>query len=244
MKDGDIAKIINANKTNQLIFNYLDSNIQMYVIEVLENLDASNFKEINKDAKFDLTDIPIPLTKIQQAECSYKINCTSEINSKLKMLYKAINTKETNLEYPGVICANKDDSTYNKIKIMPANNKQSCNYDWEFIEHLVQNGNSNLMLTLFHTHPNPLNTKHNTLYNQHSEVLDNLGVKKDGLNLSLADIYANIYLENLQSKHNTNVYCQSMVLMHDGTLLTFQTKPYLQITDNQNIKQMQGEIIK
>ena len=85
------------------------------------------------------------------------------------------------------------------------------------------------MISIFHTHPKPI--KHNTLYNKYKEILEKFGVKPDGLNLSLSDIYANQYLDMLCKKYNKNdILPQSTILMHDGTLISFSTKNGVHLT--------------
>lgn len=60
----EIAKIINANPTNKFIYEHLDERNIDIILEMLEKLDANEFKEINPQASFTFDDLPIPYEKL------------------------------------------------------------------------------------------------------------------------------------------------------------------------------------
>ena len=55
-----------------------------------------------------------------------------------------------------------------------------------------------------------------------------------GLNISLADVYANMYLDNMISKSGKQINSESVILMHDSSLVYFTTANGLHI--NQVVK--------
>jgi len=94
---------------------------------------------------------------------------------------------------------------------------------------------------LLHTHPNPLDKQHNTLYNKYPEKLSVLGVQPNGLNISLADIYAGQYLQMLVEKHGKEIDTESTILMFDGTLISFSTNKGITLTNEVQIEKIEQQ---
>ena len=169
---------------------------------MLLKLDANEFKEINPRAEFDFSCLPIPYASLKRINNNEKTTYSQTIKHKLGELLNAINKEGTNLEYSYLFTgkgSNKNNN-YNNYEPMKVGLSQSVQYDWKRIEECIKQSNKGSTLSIFHTHPKSIKQQHNTLYNKHKEILEKFGVKPDGLNLSLSDIYANQYLDMLCKK--------------------------------------------
>ena len=230
----EVVKILYNNPTNIYICQHLDDKTLDYVMQVLEKLPANDFKELNQNAKFDLLDLPIPYQNLQKSELK---SCTfsPEINKQFSNLMDLINKENTNIEYPFLFAGYENE--YTGFEQFPNGKKQECVYDWTYIENVIKQSNGKINLSLFHTHPNPLNEQHETLFNKYPDELSKLGVKPNGLNISLADVYAEQYLENLVQKYQKDISCESSILMHDGTLICFSSQNGLVLTNEQTLDQ-------
>lgn len=236
----EIFKIANANPTNKFIIQNLDDKTLEIIIAIMENIDANDFKEINKDAEFELNDIPIPykqLTETPERNTSY----SEELHEQFLELLQKINEKDTNIEYPFVMRSLENNTEYSKLKSFDNRGFQSCSYDWEWIENYVKNANGKIKISLLHTHPNPLDHQHNTLFNKYSKQLSECGVQPNGLNISLADIYAGQYLQMLVDKYGKEISTESTILMFDGTLISFSTKNGISLTAELQIENTQQQ---
>lgn len=244
MTDEEIFKIVRANATNKFIFEHLDEKTSDLVLSMLEKLDAKQFKEINPNGSFVFDDLPIPYEKLSKSNGNEETAFSTEIQTKLEELTKLINNKGTNFEYSFAFAGRENqDETYSQMKEMGKEKQQTCSYDWEWIEDYIKRCPENINLAIFHTHPNPLGTSFKTLYNENTEILSDFGVKPDGLNLSLADVYATMYLDNLAKKHNKKINTEAMVLLHNGTLLTFSTANGVQLRSDKVLSLKQKEDI-
>ncbi|MEG1500098.1 MAG: hypothetical protein RR400_03430, partial [Clostridia bacterium] len=242
MEIEEIAQILNVATTNKYkflqnnlnedtrIFDLFDDKTQDIIINILEKCNAEDFKEINPKADFDFTDIPIPYQQLEKVKSDKKKSTLSpEIQAKLKDLHTQINKEGTNIEYPFLIGGAKEEKdTYSHIKSFEVkseeNATQSCSYDWKFIEETIAKTNDiPKHYALLHTHPKAIGQEHNTLFNKYPEVLAELGVKPEGLNLSLSDILTNMFLDKLIKDNGKNIEAESLVLMHDGSLISFST---------------------
>ena len=234
MNINEIKQILSHNPTNKYIVSQLDDNTFGMIADILSNVEAKDFKEINPEGQFDFTDIPIPHEMLEKKENSKPIKRSQEIEEEIKKLHDQINKEGTNLEYPYVF--DGKENQISNIEKMPAGASQACNYDWNYINNLIKN-QDNTNITLFHTHPKPSGQEHNTLYSKYPEKLSALGVKPQGLNLSVADIYAQMYVDKLIKDNGKNITAQSTVLMHDGSLVSFSTQQGLALTEDIKLKQ-------
>lgn len=243
MKLDEVFKIANANPTNKFITQHLDEQTLESIIGILEKLNASDFREINPNGAFEFGDIPIPyrqLTKTQNEQTTFSTNLQEHFGEVLK----SINTEGTNIEYPFVIRSEENSSEYSKLKPFENGTSQTCQYDWAWIEDYIKNSDKKIKLSLLHTHPNPLDKQHNTLYNKYPEQLGELGVQPNGLNISLADIYAGQYLQMLAEKYGKEIDTESTILMYDGTLISFTTQNGITLTSERNLeKYLQANVV-
>ena len=92
-----------------------------------------------------------------------------------------------------------------------------------------------------HTHPAPLGKEYNTLFNKYKDKLSQLGIKPDGLNLSLADVNIQLVVDNAIKKMGKNVSLESVVLMHDGSLVSFSTNNGLTLTHESQLERHKEE---
>lgn len=212
-------------------------------------LDKQDFKEFNPNDKFDSRDIPIPHSLLISGQSQNGLEMTEEVSLEMQKLLVDINEKGTNKEYPYMFSGFTYDSAgcYCAIRKMPVGDDTSCNYEWKWIEELIKEQkepihlgekalyNVDMKIALFHTHPNPLGEKQPTLFNKYPKELEALGVKPNGLNLSLSDLYAQMYLEMLIKKHNSNIKTESLVLMYTGDLIAFSTKNGVQLNGSKTI---------
>ncbi|MBE5746205.1 MAG: hypothetical protein E7359_02840 [Clostridiales bacterium] len=228
MTELDIEKIVNANSSNKYFFEHLDINTQNLVKDILIKLDAEDFVEINEDAQFDITCIPIPYDKLNCDKFNFnkKPLLSKVLQDKTDKLLTDINTKGKNYEYPYILCglSEEDEKYTDRLKMNSELKQTSCSYDWKTINSFLNQDLQDVNFALFHTHPNLFNEKYNTIAEKYKEELKEFDIKPNGLNLSLSDIFVNLYLEMLVEKRNNNISVQSVVLMHDGTLLSFSTK--------------------
>ena len=107
------------------------------------------------------------------------------------------------------------------------------------VEKTIEQTTEPTHLALFHAHPKPTEgTTHNTLFNKYPDALKSLGVRENGLNLSLADVATLQYLNHLVSKNNKQhlITTESVVLMHNGELIGFNT------TQNGLVKTSQNQL--
>lgn len=237
MTDEQMFTICSANPTNRYICQHLDEKTLDLCIEMLLKLDANDFKEINSNADFDFSCLPIPYTSLENAQQNgHQPNFSSKVKKELDRLLKAINTTGTNLEYSYLLTGSKKNNEYTDYEPMKVGLSQTVEYDWQRIEDFIKKCDKDVKVSIFHTHPKPINQQHNTLYNKYKEILEKFGVKPDGLNLSLSDVYANQYLDMLCKKFGRDeITPESTVLMHDGTLISFSTKNGVELTDNHKL---------
>ena len=229
MTEEQMFSICSANATNRYICQHLDEKTMDMCIEMLLKLDANEFKEINPDAEFDFSCLPIPYSSLVDAE-KKQTNFSQEITSELDRLLNNINTFGTNKEYGYLFLGDKDSNSYSECVSMGEGSTQSVQYDWEKIKVYLQD-KKNDKVSIFHTHPKPIEKQHNTLYNKHKDMFAKFGVKPDGLNISLSDIYANQYLDMLCHKlGRDDVEAESIILMHNGMLISFSTKNGVSLT--------------
>lgn len=249
MTQEEIKELFHYDDTHKYIYDHLDDNTLGIVIEILSVLDKQDFKEFNPNAKFDWRDIPIPHSQLTSGQSQNGLEMTEEVSLEMQKLLVDINEKGTNKEYPYMFCGFTDDSAgYCAMRKMPVGDDTSCNYEWKWIEDLIKEQkepihlgektlyNVDMKIALFHTHPNPLGEKQPTLFNKYPKELEALGVKPNGLNLSLSDLYAQMYLEMLINKHNSNITAESLVLMHTGDLIAFSTQNGVQLSGSKTIE--------
>lgn len=236
----EIFKIANANATNKFITQHLDNETLEIIISIMEKLDSSCFKEINPDAEFEFTDIPIPYKLLNKGD-GKQTKISAELHKQFSGLLQKINEKDTNIEYPFVMRSLEDNDEYSKLKPFDNGGLQTCSFDWEWIEDYIKNLDGKIKLSLLHTHPNPLDHQHNTLFNKYPEILSECKVQANGLNISLEDVYACQYLQMLAEKYNKEIEVESCILMFDGTLISFSTKNGLTLTSEFKIDPLLAE---
>lgn len=243
-----IAKIIQANATNKFIFYHLDENTQNIILDLLTQVEANDFKELNPNGKFEFTSLPIPYANLtSKSNDKQAPTYTSNVIEKMQELLNKINNENENYEYPALLFRTKNcNEKYTNGKIMSNNlQKTSCNYDWDTIKQLfaaVEDKNKeNFTVALFHTHPNLFGKKYGTLFEKYEEQFSKLGVKPSGLNISLADIYANLYLDNMLKEHGLPQIAESVILMHDGNVISFTTNDGIVLTGNDSLKNIEKQ---
>ena len=240
MTDEEIIKLITANNKNKYIFKHLEGECSDVVIEMLENLDSSNFKELDKEGSFEFDDIPIPYERLPK-KSGAKAEFSSDMAKEMAELLQKINQEGTNIEYPFIMRTEEGSNAYSVLKPFKSGGSQTCEFDWAWIEDYIKNSNKKIKLSLLHTHPNPLGKQHKTLYNENQEKLTRLGVQSDGLNISLADVYAVQYLQMLAEKYGKDIETESTLLMHDGTLISFSSTDGVKLTSEQHIAMQQEQ---
>ena len=230
-----MRRVVYCDKLREITCKNLGESLTT-VLDMLENLDGNNFSELNPDAEFDFYCLPIPISNVKNKN-SEGLVLSQNVMDEFDILLNKINTENTNIEYPYLLIA-EDGKEYNKVIPFEAKNKQTCTYNWEFIEEYIKNCNDNVKIALFHTHPNPLNEEHQTLYNQNKEILEKFNVQPNGLNISMADVTLTLNLQNIVNKHNksANILTESVILMHDSNLIAFSTQNNLQLTHNQSLQ--------
>lgn len=238
MTEEQMLNICSANPTNKYICKHLDDKTMDLCMDMLLKLDANDFKEINLDAEFDFTWLPIPYDKINKDSQARQTAYSPKVEQEFEKLLNLINKKGTNKEYSYILSGlKKNKKIYTKFSPMCVGTNQAVDYDWKKIEKDLQNNSNDINYSIFHTHPKAIGEEHKTLYNKHKEIFEQFGVKPDGLNLSLSDIYANQYLDMLCQKcGRDNITCESTVLMHDGTLISFSTKNGVKLTSEHKIE--------
>lgn len=235
----EIAKIIQANSTNKFIFNHLDENVQNIIIDLLTEVDANDFKELNDEGNFEFSSLPIPFGKltlkpVDEQNPTYSYNLLDKIQG----LLSKINCKNENYEYPSLFyrIGNYDEKYNTSINMSNNLQKTYCSYDWATIKQLLEtvkaDDKDNFTIALFHTHPNLFGEKYGTLFEKYEEQFSKLGVKPNGLNISLADIYANMYLDNMLRELGLPEVAESIILMHDGRVVSFTTNKGVALTGN------------
>lgn len=228
--------ICSANPTNRYICQHLDDKTLDLCMEMLLKLDANDFREINPNAEFDFSCLPIPYNLLDNANQEKGTIVSPQVKHELIQLLGAINREGTNLEYSFLLTGSKGNNIYSSFEPMNVGLSQTVAYDWKRIEEYIKQCDKNTILSIFHTHPKPIGQQHNTLYNKHKDILEKFGVKPDGLNLSLSDIYANQYLDMLCKKYGReDIIPESTVLMHDGTLVSFSTKKGVRLTSENKL---------
>lgn len=237
MTEEQMFKICTATPTNRYICQHLDEKTLDLCLDILLKLDADDFKEINPSAEFDFSCLPIPYSNLESAQHEGQHSkFSTEVKQELDKLLKSINIEGTNLEYSYLLTGPRENNIYNNFEPMKVGMLQTVEYDWQRIEEYIKQCDKDIKLSIFHTHPKPIKQQHNTLYNKHKETLEKLGVKPDGLNLSLSDIYANQYLDMLCKKFGKEeIAPESTVLMHDGTLISFSTKNGVRLTSEHKL---------
>lgn len=242
MEINEIKQILNYNDTNKNLIGKLDEKSYALVADILYNLPSEEFVEINPNAKFSLLDVPLPLDYITKKEnINQKEKFSPEIQNEFNNLLQKINNKGTNVEYPYGLLGDQSNNTdyqsfakmYKDEDIATLEN-QAVNYDSNWLNSQVSN-KDNINVALMHTHPAPLDKQHDTLFNKYPEILSELDVKPSGLNLSLADINTQIVVENAIKNTGKNINFESVVLMHDGSLVSFSTKDGLSLTNQQQL---------
>lgn len=237
MTQEEIQQIFNFDETHKFIFNHLDDNTLGIVAEILSVVDSQDFREFNPNAQFDLTDVPIPYQQLSRNAENNGLAMTEDVKAEVDKLLLDINKAGTNKEYPYVFCGFADDKEgYCAMRKMASGDGQTCQYDWQWIEKFVKE-NECMNIALFHTHPKPIDIQQNTLFNKYPEQLSELGVKSEGLNLSLSDLYAQMYLDNLIARNNPSLTSQSIVLMHTGNLVAFSTQNGVNLDCHQKLEQ-------
>jgi len=219
----DIISVVNANPTNKFITQHLGNDTMELVIEIMEKLDAKDFKEICESGEFQFDDLPIPYSRLLKNN-SADVGYSKELAGEFVELLEKINSEGTNIEYPFVISSSKDCDEYCNIKKFANGGSQTCTFDWQWIDEFIKNCDDKIRFSLVHTHPNPLGVKQKTLYNKYTEELGECGVLPNGLNISLADVYGCQYLQMLVDKYGKDIDVESTILMFDGTLVSFGVK--------------------
>ncbi len=228
-----------SKKNNYIIVQRLDDGTLDFVMETLLKLPAEEFKEINPDAHFDFTDLPIPIEILSKSETEKGARFSPEIEKEFSKLLADINTEGKNREYPYAFGAKKD-GPFDKMKRMPLGESQTCQYDWKWIEQELISQNLVDDAIIFHTHPKPIGKPHDTLYTKYPEILGEMGVKPDGLNLSMSDLIVNMRMDQLIKQSGHDMTAQSYVLMHDGNLVGFSTANGVKLEEQREVK-MQKE---
>lgn len=238
MTEEQMLNICSANPTNRYICQHLDDKVMDMCMDMLLKLDANDFKEINPDAEFDFTWLPIPYDKINKGSQAKQTTYSPNVKQEFEKLLNLINKEGTNKEYSYMLEGLKEDEeSYTDFSPMLVGTNQAVDYDWERIEKYLKKDLKIVNFSIFHTHPKAIGEEHKTLYNEHKEIFKEFGVKSDGLNLSLSDIYANQYLDMLCQKYGRDdIACESTVLMHDGTLISFSTKNGVELTSEQKVE--------
>lgn len=239
----EIARIIKANPTNNFIFNNLDTNTKDIVIDLLLEVDSNDFKELNSDGKFEFSSLPIPYEKLEtKSDPEHNLTFSHSLIIKMQELLNKINSQNENYEYPALFFRTESyEEKYNNGKSMSNNlHKTNCSYDWLEIKRLlskVKDGNEkNFTIALFHTHPNLFGEKYGTLFEKYEKQFTKLGIKPSGLNISLSDIYANMYLDNMLKENHLPQIAESIILMHDGRVISFVTNNGINITENNTLE--------
>lgn len=247
-KDEQAIEIMLGNDTNAFITNFLSKTkiadnytLANYVIDVLEKLPAEDFQELNENGKFSFLDIPIPIDKIPSQNSEIKTTFSKEILDECSSLLNLINKENTNVEYPyGLFGKDGQLSGFEKMydeKDIEKLGKQSVQFDNEWINNFINNqNNNNTNLALMHTHPSSLGKDHDTLFNKHRDIMKQFGVEDDGLNISLADINQQIFMNNAIQTREKNISFETVVLMHDGRLVSFNSENGLQLTNSLTIE--------
>lgn len=235
MTDEQVFAICYANATNRYVCQHLDGVTMDLCVSILMELDANEFKEINPDAEFDFLCLPIPYDKIAGFDGAGQTNYSPNVQKEFDKLLDLINKEGTNKEYSyALIGLQEENEKYSGIYSMNVGSSQSVEYDWNRIQEFLQSDQKNVNFSIFHTHPKAISEQHNTLFNKHQEIFEEFGVRPDGLNISLSDIYANQYLDMLCAKYGRDdITCESTILMHDGALISFATKNGVELTGQQ-----------
>lgn len=220
------------NMPNRYLFHTLDLDSVDLIARVMEVLPAKAFQELNKDADFEIVNVPLPISSLPKSESDIKFS--KEIENEIKSLLPLLSTDGTNLEYPYAFLGENGD-VLSKMYKMEVGESESCAYDWDWIENEIATNESLTDIALFHTHPKEISTPHKTLYNKYPMELKKVGVEADGLNLSVSDIYANIYLDYLALKYDREVKTHSLVLMHNGKLIDFSTSNGIKLENEINL---------
>lgn len=238
MTEEQMLNICSANLTNRYICEHLDDKTMDMCMDMLLKLDANDFKEINPNAEFDFSWLPIPYDKINKGSQAKRTTYSPKVKQEFEKLLKLINEEGTNKEYSYMLVGLKEDcETYTDFSPMLIGSNQAVDYDWKKIEVFLKGDLQDINFSIFHTHPKAIGEEHKTLYNKYKMIFKEFGVKPDGLNLSLSDIYANQYLDMLCQKcERGNLTCESTVLMHDGTLISFSTKNGVELTGEQKLE--------
>lgn len=163
----------------------------------------------------------------------------------MDILFNKINQPQTNREYPyALFGASAGETTYQDYHAMKVGEKKVCQYDWNYIEEkIVSSHGEKSNFSLLHTHPKPDGDEfEGTLFSKYSNELSEIGIKPQGLNISIADVYVNQYVENLAKKLGKDLNIESTILMHDGSLISFSTSNglalnnHIQLQRNKNIQ--------
>lgn len=237
----EIAKIIKANPTNKFIFNNLDDGTKDIIIELLTEVSPNDFKELNSSGKFEFMSLPIPYEKLKiKSTAQNNLIFSYDFTRKMKKLLSKINSENENYEYPALFYRiDTSDYKYACWEGMSDElHKTHCSYNFSKIETLLNKvkDKENFAIALFHTHPNLSKEKYGTLFEKYEKEFAKLGIKPNGLNISLADIYANMYLNKMLKEHNLPQIAESIILMHDGKVVSFATDDGIVLTENKSFK--------
>ncbi len=233
----EMAEVIKASRTNKYIFKHLDDNGMDILIKVMELLDKNDFKEVNPNGRFTFMDIPMPYDQLNRRQAHKKREYSSTVMTEIRGLLNIINHPEKSREYPYVFSGTYDDSvTYFDIKKMQAGSSRACSYDWAWIEEHIKKTPENA-LAIFHTHPNIESKNLLTIFNAYPKLAE-VGVKPNGRNISIADLYANMYVDMLVKKYNKNIKTESHILMYTGELVTFSTRDGIVLEDVKHIQKI------
>lgn len=248
MDEKQFMKVVSGSAKNRALNTALSEDQILDNMSTLSLLNAEDFKEINPSAPFEYDDLPLPVGNLPTVNSgtSQENKYSRTIKKQLfKTLAEINNTRAdqktpTNHEHPGVLIGKKGEAaTYSELKSCGKGQKQTCNYDWDEIEKIIKQTTEPTHLALFHAHPKPTEgTTHNTLFNKYPDTLKSLGVRENGLNLSLADVATLQYLNHLVSNSNKQqlITTESIVLMHNGELIGFNT------TQNGLVKTSQNQL--
>lgn len=229
----------------------MDNDTLLRVAQVLILMDANSFKEINQDARFDFTDVPVPTSCLQKSNNFTEDVVTDDpafskdVKKEIHNLLKNCNTKGQNREF-GMAMIGDISGYFGITKCETSATLQSVEFDNKKIEELLQANNfEGSKFSLFHTHPNEFGELRPTLYNAQTEDVKNklqeLGVKPKGLNVSVSDINGLSSLDAQVKQLWPNVKIESTILMHDGNMITLSLEDGIKLSA-ETTYEMQNEV--
>lgn len=245
MENQDVFSVIKANETNKLIFNGLGKEKQLDTLEMLSVLPSNAFKELNAGGEFTFDDLPVPLVEDKSTFVDDGVTYSEEIKKEIASLLSMINDPATALEYPYLFYGTGKDAS--KIEQFKTGGTQTCSYDWDKITEVVRSLNDGDNICLFHTHPKPFGSKHKTLASTYPDELKEFGVKQDGLNLSVSDLYLIEHLEKIAKENGKELNISGMVLMHTGEVVSYKVEDgykqqYIKRIDQSRYKSAENQV--